>query len=273
MGVKLFGQSRNTVFEGPTLREYSLQADGLRPRRDSLLIEMARPTVVIFTPVLFMAVKYGRPVMIKLRSLVVLLVGVLALGGCDLSINSSIDVPDGESRSGFLATVNGDVSIGNDCMIEGKSTSVNGSIKIGDRSNVGDLSTVNGSIRIGEGVSIEGDVESVNGSVEFGAGSEVSGKVGTVNGDIELNRTIVQADLRTVNGDIELRDNSIVKGNVVIKGKKDVSERERSIEIEVTGGSTIEGDVVVERSVDVRLILRDGGKVLGKVDGAEVIDN
>jgi len=29
---------------------------------------------------------------------------------------------------------------------------------------------------------------------------------------------------------------------------------------------------VVKRNVDVRLILRDGGKVLGRVDGAEVID-
>jgi len=33
--------------------------------------------------------------MIYARSLWVLLVGMLVLGGCDLSINSSIDVPDG----------------------------------------------------------------------------------------------------------------------------------------------------------------------------------
>ena len=49
--------------------------------------------------------------------------------------------------------------------------------------------------------------------------------------------------------------------------------KERPLEIEVTGGSTIEGDVVVERNIDVRLILRDGGRVLGRVDGAEVIEN
>jgi hypothetical protein len=53
----------------------------------------------------------------------------------------------------------------------------------------------------------------------------------------------------------------------------DVSKRQSPIEIEVTGGSVIEGDVKVKRDVDVRLILRDGGKVLGQVDGAEVIDN
>jgi len=52
----------------------------------------------------------------------------------------------------------------------------------------------------------------------------------------------------------------------------DVSTRRRPIEIEVTGGSIVEGDIVVKGNVDVRLILRDGGKVLGQVDGAEVID-
>jgi len=60
----------------------------------------------------------------------ILLVGVLVLSGCDTSINSSIVVPDGESRSGPLTSVNGDVSIGKDCTIEGTSRSVNGSVKV-----------------------------------------------------------------------------------------------------------------------------------------------
>ena len=150
---------------------------------------------------------------------------------------------------------------------------MNGSVIVGDRSRVEDMSAVNGSVRTGEGVSVKGDIESVNGSVELGAGSEVSGKVGTVNGDIELTQTTVQRDVRTVNGDIELRDNSIVKGNVVIEDKMDASKRQQPIEIQVNGGSTIEGDVVVKRDVDVRLMLSDGGKVLGQVDGAEVIEN
>ena len=80
------------------------------------------------------------------------------LGGCDLSINSPIVIDDGESRSGSLATVNGDITIGKDCTIEGGSTTVTGSLKVGDRSNVKDLSAVNGSIRIGGDVSVEGDV-------------------------------------------------------------------------------------------------------------------
>ena len=100
--------------------------------------------------------------MIYAKSLGALLAGALVLGGCDLSINSSIDVPDGESRSGSLATVNGDISIGKDCTVEGSSTSVNGSVKVGDQSNVVDLCAVNVLIRTGEGVSVKGNVKSVN---------------------------------------------------------------------------------------------------------------
>jgi DUF4097 and DUF4098 domain-containing protein YvlB len=97
--------------------------------------------------------------------------------------------------------------------------------------------------------------------------------VGTVNGSIELVQSVVARDLRTVNGDIKLRDNSVVKGDLVIEGKMGViTTRSRAIEIEVAGGSVIEGDVIVKRNVDVRLILSDGGRVLGRVDGAEVID-
>ena len=68
------------------------------------------------------------------RNLWVLLMGVLVLGGCDTSFNSSIVVPDGESRSGPLTmtSINGDVSIGKDCTIEGTTRTVNGSVKVGD---------------------------------------------------------------------------------------------------------------------------------------------
>ncbi len=58
----------------------------------------------------------------------------------------------------------------------------------------------------------------------------------------------------------------------MIEGKIVDTERSRPIEIEVAGGSVIEGDVLVKRNVKVNVILRDGGKVLGRVDGAEVID-
>lgn len=220
----------------------------------------------------FMDGKYRRTTVNLARSPGILLVGMLVLGGCDTSINSSIVVPDGESRSGSLMSVNGDVSIGKDCTIEGSSRSVNGSIKVGDRSRVEDLTVINGSVRTGEGVSVNGNVESVNGMIELGTGSGVSGKVASVNGSIELNQTMVQQDIRTVNGDIKLRDKTIVKGDIVIEGKMDDSTRSSPIEIEVAGGSVIEGDIVVKRNVDIRLILSEGGKVLGQVGDVEVID-
>jgi len=164
------------------------------------------------------------------------------------------------------------VSIGRGCTVEGPSKSVNGSVKVGDQSRVEDLTTVNGSIRIGEGVTVDGDVESVNGTVDLDSGSGVSGKVASVNGSINLRQSIIQRDVRTVNGDIQLRDHSVVKGDIVIEGKFAGSERSRPIEIEVAGGSIVEGDVVVKRNVDVRLILSEGGKVLGRVEGAEIVD-
>ena len=94
-----------------------------------------------------------------------------------------------------------------------------------------------------------------------------------MNGSIKLEQSVVERDVRTVNGDIRLLNNSVVKGDVVIEGKFVSSGRSQTIDIEVAGGSIVEGDVVVRRDrVKVRLILRDGGKVLGKVDGAEIID-
>ncbi len=68
-------------------------------------------------------------------------------------------------------------------------------------------------------------------------------------------------------------DHSVVKGDVVIEGKLGGTERSQTIEIEVAGGSIVEGDVVVRRTrAKVLLILREGGKVLGQIDGAEIID-
>ena len=95
----------------------------------------------------------------------------------------------------------------------------------------------------------------------------------TVNGSIELLQTVVGRDVQTVHGDIRLLDHSVVKGDVVIESKLGGTEPGRPIEIEVASGSIVEGDVVVRRTrAKVRLILREGGKVLGQVDGAEIID-
>ena len=68
-----------------------------------------------------------------------------------------------------MTSVNGDVSIGKDCTIEGTTRSVNGSVKVGDRSTVEDLNTVNGSLRTGDVRLILRDGGKVLGQVD-GAG-------------------------------------------------------------------------------------------------------
>ena len=201
---------------------------------------------------------------------------ILALAGltaCNASINSPIRVGDGETRSGGLSTVNGSITIGSDAAVEGSCRSVNGGISVGDRSRVEGLQAVNGSIRVGREVQVDGEVESVNGPVSLDVGTEVTGEVGTINGPIELTGATVGRDLRTVNGRIRLFDRSVVKGDIVIEDKMGSSRRQRPLEIEISGGSIVEGDLIVEdQDLEVRVRLSDGGKVLGRVENAQIVD-
>jgi len=64
--------------------------------------------------------------------------------GCNMSVNRTIRIEDGETVRHSLNTVNGSVIIGKDCVIEGSCRSVNGSVLVGSRSKVGDLQSVNG---------------------------------------------------------------------------------------------------------------------------------
>ncbi len=194
----------------------------------------------------------------------------IALTACIAS--SPIVIGDGETRSSAARTVNGAIRIGNDATVEGTCRSVNGDLIIGDRARVAALSTVNGSISGGEGVVVGGDIDSINGGVSFDTGSEVMSEISTINGSIELVGSSV-VDVRTVNGDVELRDGSMVRGDVVIEKTMGISDRSRPLRILVSGGSVIEGDVIVEDpDFEAQLIVRDGGKVLGRVQNIEVVE-
>lgn len=200
---------------------------------------------------------------------------VLALAGalcaCNTRVNSPIVVDDGQTRSGSLSTVNGRISIGEDCTIRGSCRSVNGDVTVGDRSQVEDLTAVNGSIRAGSGVKIDGDVDSVNGDVSLEDGSSVTGDISTINGSVELEQALVQYDLRTVNGDIRLRKQSVVRGDIVIEKKLGNSRRRRPQRVEISGGSIVEGNLIVEDAeLEVRVLLRDGGEIRGRIENAEV---
>ena len=161
----------------------------------------------------------------------------------------------------------------NRCVVRGSSRSVNGRIQVGRESEVEDLQTVNGKIRIAKDVKIDGDIESVNGSVRCGVGVKVDGRITTINGRIELDHTTVERDIHTTNGDITLEDKTKVKGDIVIEGKKGRGRDYRRLNIRISGGSIVEGKIIVkDRRRDVRVYLSNGGRVLGEVEHAEVIN-
>lgn len=216
---------------------------------------------------------------------------ILLVAGC--GVNKSIRVADGETVNGGRATVNGNVSIGADCTVNGDCRTVNGRVAVGAGSQVGSLQSVNGSIKIAENVSVGGDVGTVNGSIKLAANATVEGEVetvngsvacevggsvsediATVNGSIHLTRTEVGGNLRTVNGSLTLDDNSRVAGNIFIKGKSTRYGKKKAIEISISDGSIVEGDIVVRDSKrKVKVILSGGGKVLGEIEHAEVIES
>lgn len=212
--------------------------------------------------------------MYRSHSLVILgaVLSLLVLGSCSSSINSSLEVADGETKKGSLSTINGSVTVGKGCVVDGSCRSVNGNVAIGDGSRVRRLSTVNGAIECGRDVTIDTSIETVNGSVSLEAGSRVDGGIETINGGIELVHASVAHDIRTVNGWVRLAENSVVGGDLIVVRKRGTNRR-RPLDIELGGGSVIEGDIIVEDpSIEVRVLLSGGSEVRGRVENAEVIE-
>lgn len=201
------------------------------------------------------------------------LIVLLFASACGFGINKTIYVRDGQTKNGSLNSVNGGIIIGKDCSVRGSSRSVNGRIEVGRESEVEDLQTVNGKIRIANDVKIDGDIESVNGSIRCGADAYVDGRITSINGRIKLERTTVKRDIHTTNGDITLEDNSKVKGDIVVQGKKGSGRDYHRLDIKISDNSIVEGRIIVKhRRRDVRVYLSNGGRVLGKVENAAVIN-
>ena len=124
-----------------------------------------------------------------------------------------------------------------------------------------------------DNVKIDGDIESVNGSIRCRAGVNVDGRITAINGRIELERTTVERDIHTTNGDITLEDNTKVKGDIVVEGKKGSGRDYNHLDIKISGNSVVEGKIIVkDRRRNVRVYLSNGGRVLGEVENAEVIN-
>ncbi|MBN2198972.1 MAG: hypothetical protein JW747_03900 [Candidatus Aminicenantes bacterium] len=195
----------------------------------------------------------------------------LFLWSCDVSINRSRHLADGERSSG-MTTVNGSIVIGAGCEVDGGCRTVNGRVAVGDGSRVEDLDTVNGSIVVGDDVTVDGDARTVNGSLKFGPGSKVSGGVSTVNGSITLDNAVVSEDVVTVNGDVRLREKSTVGGDIVIRNRGNVFSRIQSLDIRIEGGSVVEGGIDVrDPDTRVRVYISKDSAVRGEIRNAEVI--
>lgn len=192
---------------------------------------------------------------------------------CSVSVNQTIRIADGETVNSSQTTVNGRILVGADCVIRGDCRTVNGSIEIGPRSQVRDLQTVNGRIELAEGVEVDGDVQTVNGAVTVDRGGRVRGDINTINGRIRLINATVERDLTTHNSPIYLEDGSVVGGDILVKRSSGDLRSRRSLTINISGNSVVEGGIEVrDRDLEVKVYLSKGGKVKGKIDNAEVIE-
>ncbi|HNW59388.1 MAG TPA: hypothetical protein PKI62_06925 [bacterium] len=195
-----------------------------------------------------------------------------AAPGCDSSINKSVFVQDGERRDTGINTVNGSITVGNDCIIRGGCRTVNGSIRIGQNSMVQELQVVNGDIEIGSNSKSRDDVTTVNGSITLHSGSKVAGDLASINGNLMLDHAIAERDLSLYNGNVELANSSLVKGDLIIKDSKGHHSAQQVITIRLGEGSVVEGDIrVLEDEVKVKVYLGKEARVNGEITNAEVI--
>lgn len=224
------------------------------------------------------------------RFIALILIALLLITGCNVGVNRTIRISDGETTNG-ATTVNGSIYIGNNCTVNGKCTTVNGKIKVGYNSEVktlttvnqgisigkdttvdGKITTVNGAIKCAEGVRVDGNVSTVNGPITCGPDTKIDGTLGNVNGNIHIENTTIAEDIKTNTGDITIENKSTVEGDIIIRRSRSISKRLRKIDIEISGNSVVNGDIIVkDDDLEVKVYLSNGGKVNGEIKGAEVI--
>jgi len=206
----------------------------------------------------------------------------LVLGGC-FSINSDVEVADGETVERSLTTVNGAITVGVESTVRGDAETVNGAVSIGRGSSIdGEVGTVNGkielaedtradavsgvngSISIGAGARVEGSVETVNGRIGLGADSVVGGSVESVNGQIRLEGASA-GSLLNVNGGIVLEQGSRVLGELRIK-KPRLGNNEEPVTVIIHADCEVVGPLVFERPVELRI---HESATVGEIQGAE----
>jgi hypothetical protein len=218
----------------------------------------------------------SRPARIHTYGLIATAAILLALPGCDLSvngddsnkINGSIDVPAGK-QPGAVATVNGSIRIAANAAVT-SATTVNGSVHLGDNGTAASLNTVNGSVTLGKGAHVSGSASSVNGEFDLRDGAEVAGSLSNVNGKIALAAAHVGGGIKTVNGSMNITGASRVEGGILVqKPATELVQFGRDVPRIVIGpGATVQGELRFERTV--QLFVSDKATI-GTVTGATPI--
>lgn len=166
-------------------------------------------------------------------------------GGIDVGKNAKV---------GDVSSVNGGIDIDSGASA-GEVDTVNGGIELGDNVTIESAETVNGGINAGESLKVKYDVETVNGGIYLRAKTVVEGNVETVNGDIQLVNTLINKNVETVNGDITLRNQTTLKGDLVIEKSggwfSSMSQDEITIKIDAT--SSVEGTIHLHRPVTLEI--------------------
>jgi len=197
-----------------------------------------------------------------------LLISLLLAPAQAHNLNKSIKVDDGSQTDGH-STVNGSITVGRDATVTGALETVNGTIRIGENSRVEDAETVNGGVRVDAGVSardissvngtirlaekvtVAGEISVVNGRIEVDSGSKVSRNVSNVNGEISIAGADIGGDLSTVNGDVALSDQATLRGDLIVEKPGGRNNSSRKPQIVVGPGSRVEGEIRLEREVEL----------------------
>jgi len=208
-----------------------------------------------------------------MKKVTAFLIVVFAIVACDVGVNRTIEVADGETVDKSLNSVNGGIIVGERATVTGSSRSVNGSIRVGRDSRVGALQSVNGNIDVDKDTKVDGDIETVNGAIRCDSGVEVEGNAQSINGAIKLYGALVDRDIKTLNGDITLKEDARVNGSIVIESSGGNSNDHGALTIRIADRSVVEGDIVVEdKRRRVEVLISESGKVMGEIKNAEVVE-
>jgi len=182
-------------------------------------------------------------------------------------VNGSVRTTAGQTYD-TLSSVNGDVRVEQGVVADAAHT-VNGDIVLESDAKVGSVKTVNGSLTIGAGVTVAREASTVNGGVKLAERSHVGGTVSTVSGDIEVDGGEVAGKLTTNNGDIDLTGGARVRGGIYVKKNNSWNSHDKDdpIKVHVCSTCVVEGELRFERPVELRV---DQGGKIGNVIGDAV---